>query len=225
MKRLLYVEDNLVTQKLVKRQLDVVGEVCTAASLSAARLMLQEQAFDLVLADVNLPDGNSMDLVLELRTRYSAQQLPVILVSSSMDQRLKARSLQAGANDCFPMPTPWATLLAAVRHMLNHPYVRPNNLGVITATFVEGTANNRFWVYCPELDLRLEGESPEGVRQSMVQRVQRTVARGDTLPFVSRVKLTERLVETYGGTEIGEAGRQHLSEGAAQTEPVEDGVR
>ena len=201
MKRVLYVEDNSVTRILVRRQLAPVAEILTAASLGEARMMLRGQAFDLVLADVNLPDGNSLDLVTELRSHYSPTQLPIILVSAGMDQRLRIRALHAGANDCFPMPTPWATLIEAVRQMLNHPYVQPNDLGVVAVTWVEGTIDNRFWLYCPELNLRLEGEALDIMRQTMEQRLQGAIAAGAGLPFVSRVRVSERLVEV--GAEAG----------------------
>ena len=205
MKRILYIEDNSVTQKLVCRHLDRTANIITSKTLGEARVLLRDQSFDLMLADVNLPDGNSLDLVLELRGRYSATQLPVILVSASMDQLLRARALRAGANDCFPMPTPWASLLSAVEQMLHAPYVRPSESRAVAATLVEGAADNRYWVYSPELNLRLDGDSQEALRESMLQRLQSTVATRQRLPYISRVKLTERLVEAVpaNGTEFG----------------------
>lgn len=198
MKRVLYIEDNHAMQKVVERHLEGLAEMRMAASLNEARLTLRDHKFDLLLADVHLPDGNSLDLVWELRRRYSADQLPIIMVSASMDRPLTVQSLHVGANDCFAMPIHMTVLVAAVARMLDRPYVRPNDLGSRVVNWVEGTSGDLFWVYCPELNLRLDGEHSEAVREAMIQRVQSSVATGAVLPFVGSVKATERLVEISG---------------------------
>jgi DNA-binding response OmpR family regulator len=195
MKRLLYIEDNPVMQKVVERQLVGLAEICKASTLNEGRLMLLDQKFDLLLADVYLPDGNSLALVWELRRRFTAEQLPIILVSASMDRLLTIRSLQAGANDCFPMPMSMSVLVGAVARMLDRSYVRPNDVGAVVVTCVEGTSGDRCWAYCPELNLRTEGEDSQAVREDMVRRVQSSVVASAVLPFVRGVKVTERLVE------------------------------
>jgi DNA-binding response OmpR family regulator len=195
MKRLLYLEDNHAMQKVVARHLEGLAEIQSAETLSEGRSLLLGGKFDLMLADVHLPDGNSLDLVWELRRRHSAEQLPIILLSASMDRTLAVRSLQAGANDCYAMPMHMTVLVAAVARMLDRAYVRPNDLGGVVVTWIEGTSGGRFWVYCPELNLRLDGEDPEAVGEAMLQRVQKSVADGAGLPFVGGVKLAERLVD------------------------------
>ncbi len=182
-------------QRIVERHLIGVGEIRTGGTLEEGRSMLLSQTFDLLLADVNLPDGNSLDLVVELRRRFSTEQLPVILVSASMDRQLTIRSLQAGANDCFPMPMSLPLLAAAVGRMLERPYVRPNDLGAVVVTWVEGTLGDQSWVYCPELNWRLDGACAEAVRDEMVRRVRAALAAKVPLPFVAHVEASERLIE------------------------------
>jgi DNA-binding response OmpR family regulator len=195
-KRLLYIEDNRAMQMIVERHLAGLAEISTGASLNEARARLRDQTFDLVLTDVNLPDGNSLDLLMELRRRFTPEQLPVILVSASMDRRLTIRSLQAGANDCFAMPMALPVLAAAVARMLERAYVRPNDLGAVVVTWLEGTAGGQFWVYCPDIDLRLDGADPEAVRQEMDRRVRASLPATGGLPFVGCVEASERLIET-----------------------------
>ena len=194
MKHILYIEDNLPTQMLVKRQLTSLGEVLGAFDLAAGKRLLSERKFDLLVSDVYLPDGNALEFVRELRTRFSPERLPVILTSSSMDQLLRVQSLRAGANDCFAMPCPWTVLLEAVGRMLVRPYVRSPGLEAVTATWVEGMTEDRHWLFCPELNVHLEGDSPEALRSAMAERVRVAVAGGAVLPFTSRVKVTEQLV-------------------------------
>ena len=195
MKRILYIEDNPVTQKLMHRHLKALAAITVAATFKEGQLLLRDQTFDLVLADVNLPDGNALDLVRELRARYSPSQLPVILVSAAMDQLLKVQSLQAGANECFPMPTPWPILLGTVQRMLDCPYVRPNDFGAVAVTWIEGTAGDHFWVYCPELNLRLDGQDQGALREAMAEQVRNSARDNSRLEYVNQVKVTARLVE------------------------------
>lgn len=196
MKRILYIEDTTATRMLVERQLITVGTVSAASDLAQGRQMLQEQHFDLLLSDILLPDGNALDLVRELRRKYSSEQLPVILVSSSMDHLLRVQCFQAGANDCFPMPTPWQVLRDAVQRMLEHPYVGSSGMEAVAVTWVEGAADDSFWLFCPELNLCLHGDRPDALRDTMAERVRAAVAGKNALPFVTRVKVSERLVTT-----------------------------
>ena len=72
--RILYVEDNPRDADLVRRSL-LGGSAPAqrfeiASTLAAARAALVEPLrFDLVLTDLNLPDGNGLELVAEIRQR------------------------------------------------------------------------------------------------------------------------------------------------------------
>jgi PleD family two-component response regulator len=197
-KQILYIEDNAATQMMVARHLGSVAQLTVGASLGEARKLLSGRVFDLLLLDVYLPDGSSLELVSELRQRMTPQQLPVILVSSSMDQLLRAQAMRAGANDCFQMPVPWAVLTETVKKMLEEPYVRAGTEEAIAVTFVEGLAGNRGWIYCPELGVRLEGESAEQLRGEMMERLHEAQKRGVTFPFVRQVKVSQHLMKNHG---------------------------
>ena len=194
MKRLLYIEDSPVTQKLMRRRLEAEAAITVASNLREARGLLAAEPFDLVLADVYLPDGSSLELVRELRTRFSPVECPIILISSAMDQLLQIQCLQAGTNDCFPSPTPWDVLIGAVRRMLESPYVRPTDTQTVAVTFVEGTAGNGFWIYCPELELKLSGENAAALRDQMVKQLRKAIKEGKALPALRSVKVSERVI-------------------------------
>ena len=99
--RLLYVEDNPLDADLVRRVLegafDAV-EVDVAPTLEAARERLAgAPPYELVLTDLNLPDGNGLDLVREIRER----RLPsvVVALTSQGDESIVLAALRAGADD------------------------------------------------------------------------------------------------------------------------------
>lgn len=100
--RILYVEDNPRDADLVKRSLlggsEPVQQVDVVSTLAAARAALVTPLrFDLVLTDLNLPDGNGLELVAEIRQR--SLPLAVVALTSQGDEALVLAALKAGAND------------------------------------------------------------------------------------------------------------------------------
>src|SRR5512136_2622435 len=62
--RILIVEDHADTALVYSRLLSAEGhEVKVANTLAGARALLEAEAFDLMLADIALPDGNACELL------------------------------------------------------------------------------------------------------------------------------------------------------------------
>ena len=95
---ILYVEDNPVDVDLTRRVLQGRCQVALANNLQEAEDRLQQKSLpDLVLIDLNLPDGNG----LELLTRIRERDLPiaVVILTGSGDQETVIAALKAGADD------------------------------------------------------------------------------------------------------------------------------
>jgi DNA-binding response OmpR family regulator len=194
-KRIVYIEDSVSVQLMVKRQLSTLAEVAAGSSLADGRRLIREGAFDLLISDVHLPDGDALEWVLELRRERSIQQFPIILVSASMDQLLRIKSFQVGVNDCFPMPTPWSVFLGAVKRMLDEPYIAEAGRNGAAVTWIEGVIENDCWLFCPELNLFLRGDEMQKLNETMTERVRREIEQGTPLPLVRRVKANQRVVK------------------------------
>ncbi|MDO5425507.1 MAG: response regulator transcription factor [Eubacteriales bacterium] len=80
-------------------------------TLREARPLLREHRFDLILLDVNLPDGNGIDFVREIRTR---SQTPIILITVNSMELDIVTGLDAGANDYITKPFSLMVLRARV---------------------------------------------------------------------------------------------------------------
>ncbi len=85
--RILHVEDNVTDADLTRRILaDQLpdSELTLATTLAAARAMLESpQDFDLVLLDLDLPDGGGLELLAEIRQRKLP--LAVVILTGSGD--------------------------------------------------------------------------------------------------------------------------------------------
>ena len=92
--RLLLVEDHQPTLDVLARLLRKQGhEVFTAATVEEAREFAAAQEFDLVISDIGLPDGNGVDLMMELTRDYGLRG--IALSGYGMDEDL-ARTRNAG---------------------------------------------------------------------------------------------------------------------------------
>ena len=85
--RILVVDDSRVMRKLVRaalRELAPSQEVIEAENLARAReaLVLGRFAFDLVVLDLHMPDGNGITILEEIRQEPRAARTPVIVVTS-----------------------------------------------------------------------------------------------------------------------------------------------
>lgn len=100
--RVLHVEDNdvdaLVVQTLLSRQNYARTDLTRAKSLMEARRRLDEERFDLILLDLNLPDAAKLAGLRALQPE-KPDTPPVIVLTSEDYQESGIQSLQAGAQD------------------------------------------------------------------------------------------------------------------------------
>jgi two-component system phosphate regulon response regulator PhoB len=104
MQRILIVEDNLMAWEMLKTILTQKGyEALVEQDLQSARRRIDAENFDLVLLDLNLPDGNGLDL-LEYMRKDLGLQTPVIILSALKQESTVLRGLELGANDYITKP-------------------------------------------------------------------------------------------------------------------------
>ena len=90
--------------------------VVCRTSLSSAREALEEDRFDLLILDVNLPDGSGLDLLRQVRAEGDAT--PVILLTANDLELDEVTGLEAGADDYITKPFSLAVLRARVNAQL-----------------------------------------------------------------------------------------------------------
>ena len=93
--RILYVEDHSDTRMVLARLLVRYGyNVFTAANVRGARDLLDGLAFDVLLSDIGLPDGNGFELVIKAR-QCQPLRYAVALTAYASDED-KEHGVQAG---------------------------------------------------------------------------------------------------------------------------------
>lgn len=115
MEQILIIEDDMgLNHGLCKALAADNRQVVSCTDLHTAREQLLCQTPDLVLLDLNLPDGNGMDLLTELRASPSAV---IVLTANDTDADI-VRGLEQGADDYITKPFSLAVLRARVNTQL-----------------------------------------------------------------------------------------------------------
>ncbi len=145
MKKILIVEDDIFLNKTLAYNLTSDGyDVTSAYDYSAALRNIREYYFDLVLLDINLPDGNGIDLCREMKAE--ASDVYIIFLTANDRESDLIKGYEVGGSDYITKPFSIAVLgkkLAAVfgnmerkvpRHDLYHD-------GILKIDFSEQSAS------------------------------------------------------------------------------------
>lgn len=102
--------------------------VVTASNGQTALDRLEQDAVDLIVLDLGLPDIDGVDLCATIRGRSTA---PIVILSARGDEPDKVRALDAGADDYVTKPFGADELLARIRAALRRADASPASSGPI----------------------------------------------------------------------------------------------
>ena len=196
MSEVLYVEDSTTSQILMRRFLEGIAELTIASSLEAALQLLREHRFDLMVADYNFPEGNSLQLIQFVRSAPMHHKMPVIVVSSSMGAPMLTRILKIGANDGLAKPLKPADFRATVVRMLAKPYVRHLEHPVVDVSCFQWRSSQGIHQFCPELNLTITGPTSEDVAERMRAALQQHGAGDGKMGNIAEELIVRHMVDS-----------------------------
>ena len=124
---LLLVEDDEAALFGYTRYLTKSGySTQSATSLSKARKAVESKLFDAVLLDLNLPDGNGIDWIADLRCNF--ENLAIIVITGSSDIPTAVKAMQFGADNFLTKPVNMDDLDISLRKSLEVEALRKRNL-------------------------------------------------------------------------------------------------
>lgn len=114
--RILAVDDDPVNLKILA---DLLGpteyDITTATNAEEALRLLNRGKFDLVIADVMMPDVSGYELTCAIRDRYTISELPVLLLTARNRPEDIFTGFKSGANDYVTKPVEAWELRSRVR--------------------------------------------------------------------------------------------------------------
>lgn len=178
MESIFLLEDDQTLGRGIVMALEAPGRAVTlAGTLQESRAVLGRECFDLLILDINLPDGSGLELLRQLRT--AGDRTPVILLTANDLELDEVTGLEAGADDYITKPFSLAVLRARVAAQLRR---RAQSAGVVTM--------GSFVFDFDRMDFRRAGV-PVELSKTEQRLLQVLVAnRGRTVP---RAVLTERI--------------------------------
>ena len=105
-RRVLVVDDSLTARTLERNILEAAGyDVATAVDGAEAWRMLLQHSFDLVVADLDMPGMDGLELTRTVRANVQLAAVPVLIVTGRENPEDRKQAMQAGADAYLPKST------------------------------------------------------------------------------------------------------------------------
>lgn len=166
---ILLVEDDAAYLRLAELMLADAARVAeadyrvvTAMRLSAGLARLGQGGVDLVLLDLSLPDSQGIATVHAVRA--DAPDVPMVVVTSTADERLAAQSLQAGAQDYLIKDEIDPRMLArSIRYAIDRHQLQRELVNLSLTDELTGLNNRRGFFTLAERQLKLSRRRGQGL--------------------------------------------------------------
>lgn len=120
MANILVVDDSPSMQKMVSFTLKGSGHhVVEASDGKQALALAQQQNFDVVLSDVNMPNMNGLELCEQLRKLPSYKFIPILMLTTESSGDVKMVGKSAGATGWIVKPFNPDQLTKTIEKVLN----------------------------------------------------------------------------------------------------------
>jgi two-component system chemotaxis response regulator CheY len=102
--KVLVADDSGTMRKIIIRSLNAVGikDIVEAADGDEACTLFQEDQFDLVLTDWNMPGKTGLEVVQTIRA--SGSKVPIVLITTEGEKSRVLQAIQAGVSDYLVKP-------------------------------------------------------------------------------------------------------------------------
>ena len=116
MQSILIVEDDITLAKGIRLALQNTSlQITLRHTLAETQVVLNRERFDLIILDINLPDGSGLELLKEAR---KVSTVPIILLTANDMEMDIVTGLESGADDYITKPFSLAILRARVNAQL-----------------------------------------------------------------------------------------------------------
>ncbi len=109
------VDDSITVRRVTQRLLERNGmRVLTARDGMDAVALLQDNVPDVILLDIEMPRMDGYEVAAHVRNDPRLKEVPIIMVTSRVGEKHRARAIELGVDDYLGKPYQEAQLLAAI---------------------------------------------------------------------------------------------------------------
>jgi len=115
----LVVDDSITVRRVTQRLLERNGmRVMTAKDGLDAIAVLQDHVPDVILLDIEMPRMDGYEVASHVRNDPRLQDVPIVMITSRVGEKHRARAIELGVNDYLGKPYQEAQLLQALEPLL-----------------------------------------------------------------------------------------------------------
>ncbi|MEN9704620.1 MAG: hypothetical protein RLZZ393_499 [Pseudomonadota bacterium] len=119
----LVVDDSITVRRVTQRLLERNGmRVLIARDGIDAMAVLQEHVPDIILLDIEMPRMDGYDVAAQVRADPRTRDVPIIMITSRVGDKHRARAMALGVNDYLGKPYQEGQLLDAMQPLLDARY-------------------------------------------------------------------------------------------------------
>ena len=114
--RILVVDDDEALLEILQKGLSLHGYSCEATRSAASALeLLEKNSFDIMIADIIMPDMNGLELTE--RVKRIRPEMTIVVITGHIEDFPYDRAIEAGASDFIKKPFTIKELLARIRYV------------------------------------------------------------------------------------------------------------
>ena len=201
-KKILIIDDDHSLKLLMVKALSTSKiNIKTASTISEGWFLLEKELFDLVICDVMLPDGDGLELVKKLKTKFNNLEFIIISAQNNILTAIKADQLDVF--EYMPKPLDLNDLIISVDRSLkkrsetNQQFQIEENLPMIgTSSAMQTVYRNIAKITKTNFSVLINGES--GTGKELVAKTIHNFSDRKKQPFVviNMASLPETLIES-----------------------------
>jgi len=116
--KILLLEDDTALAHILVDYLEDDYEVVHTYSMQEALLLAENKQFDIYIFDINVPDGDGISLLKELRAFHD--ETPVIFITAFQDTKYLKSAFESGGNDFIKKPFDLEELSQRIDNLKRH---------------------------------------------------------------------------------------------------------
>lgn len=128
MSSVLIIDDDLDLRNGLKNVLSRDYNVIAVENVMSAKKALTQHQFDLILLDLELPDGNGLELCAYIKNLEQVSEIPILIISGKLEISTKIAGFELGAEDYIVKPFHREELIARVRAKLRTAALRRSKI-------------------------------------------------------------------------------------------------
>ncbi len=147
---ILIVDDDITNIQVLQNYLSLKNYRFDYATNGIKALeMIESRSFDMVLLDIMMPRMSGYEVLTRVRKKYTAYELPVLMLTAGKQTRDIVAAFHSGANDYLTKPIDRQELMARIRTQLSLSHAVANaieNANLANTDELTGLYNRRFMI-------------------------------------------------------------------------------